>query len=57
MVTMMLIDLGRRMVEYNENFNRETENTKESQSAEEYNNWNEKLESTADAEDAEVQIL
>lgn len=53
----MLIDLGRRMVEYNENFNRETENTKESQSAEEYNNWNEELESTADAEDAEVQIL
>lgn len=38
MVIKMLIDLGSRMDEYNDNFNKELENTKRAYCIEEYNN-------------------
>ena len=43
LIIWMLTELGKRIDEHSENFNKELENTpKEPVRAEEYNNWNEK---------------
>ena len=40
MIIKMLNELGRRIDKHSEKFNRELENIKKNQTAEEYNNWN-----------------
>ena len=42
MVIKMLTELGRRMEEHSENFNKELENIRKPIRAEKYNNWKEK---------------